>query len=95
VIAEAAAPQTPRPPFDLLPGAQVQYGPRRGTVVEVRGNGFVPYDVLIRWDGVKYPEWSIYETLKRLYEQGEFKVLAPGRLSFFERLKRKLAAAGQ
>lgn len=80
------ATEAPRPPFELKVGARIEYGPRTGKVVAVRGHGPQPYEVHIRWDGVKYPEWHIYVTLGRLYEQGQLKILEQGRGTLLERI---------
>jgi hypothetical protein len=75
--AETPAPAAPakRAPFALRHGARVELGPKKGKVKIVRGTGDVPYDVQIRWDGEKYPEWHVYRTLQLHFDAGRFKIL--------------------
>ena len=86
----AQAPLTEKPEFTLKTGAEVEYGPRKGVVESVRGGAAGAdnfYDVLIRWEDQKYPEWYLYVTLKKLYAQGEFDILNQGKRTFLERLR--------
>jgi hypothetical protein len=64
-----------RPPLNLKRGTRIQLGPRKGTVKEVRGSWKKPYDLRVVWDGEKYPQYLIYQTLELDYEQGNLKVL--------------------
>ena len=85
---EAAAPEKPKPTgkFELISGAIVEYGQRKGKAVEVRGNGPEPYDVQIRWDGDKYPEWFLFAALRAAWAEGEFRVVQQGRESLLSKL---------
>jgi len=85
---ETSATQNPAEPavFALEPGARVRYGPDTGRVLEVRGGGEEPYEVEIRWDGKKYPEWHLYRSLARRFRGGDFEVLKPGRRSILRRI---------
>lgn len=92
--AEAAAPAASAggnpSHFLLKTGAEVAYGPRAGAVESVRGGSGQAdgaYEVMIRWRGEKYPEWYLYATLKRLHDQGEFKILRQGKGTVWERLR--------
>ena len=59
-----------RPPFDLKTGARISYGQKQGKVISIRGNGKAPYEVGIRWDDEKHPEWMLFAALKLAYKQG-------------------------
>lgn len=73
---DATAPAEGEPrPFALRSGTRLRLGPRRGTVTRLRGGTTEPYDVQIRWDGHKYPEWHIYRSLLYLHRQGRLEVL--------------------
>jgi hypothetical protein len=56
-------------------GSRIQLGYRQGTVGCVRGGWTKPYDVRVRWDGEKYPQWLIFTTLELDYKKGNLKVL--------------------
>jgi len=62
-------------PLSLAAGTRIQLDHRRGIVDWVRGNWVKPYDVRVRWDGEKQPEWHIFTTLERDYRQGRLKLL--------------------
>jgi hypothetical protein len=78
--------------FALKSGARIQYGPRTGKVEEVRGGGPEPYEVKIRWEGSKYPEWALFASLRGFYQQGELKIVEQGKGTLFERLKTLFAS---
>lgn len=63
-----------RPPFELKTGARILYGLKKGTVLSIRGNGKIPYEVGIRWAEEKHPEWMLFQALKLAYEQGDLAV---------------------
>ena len=85
---DTAAAETAKPTaaFELIDGARIEYGTRSGKVTSVRGNGEKPYDVQIRWDGAKYPEWYLFAALRKASEEGEFRVVEQGRVSFLQKL---------
>ena len=58
-----------RPPFDLKAGARISYGQKQGKIISIRGNGKAPYEVGIRWDDEKHPEWMLFAALKLAYKQ--------------------------
>lgn len=76
---DPAGPETPpeekKKPFELRPKAQVRLGHRTGHVKTVRGNRGIPYEVEIRFDGEKYPQWFQYRTLRLHWEKGVFTIL--------------------
>src|SRR5438093_1100834 len=75
----SSGPPTPPPeckdPLVLQRGARIQLGYRQGTVDCVRGGWKKPYDVLVRWEGEKYPQWLLFTTLELEYRKGTLKVL--------------------
>jgi hypothetical protein len=85
---EAAPPEKPKPSgtFNLISGAKIEHGKRSGTVAKVRGNGPEPYEVQIRWEGEKYPEWHLFAALKQAWSQGEFCIVKQGRESLLSKL---------
>jgi len=85
---EAPATEKPRPsgPFEIVPGARIEYGQRKGRVAEVRGNGAEPYDVEVRWEGAKYPEWFLFAALRQGWNEGEFRIVEQGRESLLAKL---------
>ncbi|HZN57164.1 MAG TPA: hypothetical protein VFD71_03735 [Planctomycetota bacterium] len=70
--APAAAPPVP---LRLARGAKIQLGRRQGVVEAVRGDWKKPYDVRVRWDGEKYPQYIIFRTLEIDNDSGRLKVL--------------------
>ena len=66
-----AAPE----PLRLKRGTRIRLGHRTGTLEAVRGDWKEPYEVRIRWDGEKYPQYIVFRTLERDHEQGKLKVL--------------------
>jgi len=60
-------------PLELKKGMRIQIGYRRGTVESVRGGWSKPYDVRVRWDGEKYPQWILHRTLEADHESGKLK----------------------
>ncbi len=85
---EDAAPEKPKPTgtFNLVSGAKVEYGQKKGKVAGVRGNGPEPYDVQILWEGTKYPEWFLFAALRNGWAQGEFRIVQQGRESLLAKL---------
>lgn len=73
---EAAPPSAaPLAPFSLRRGTRLQLGARTGTVEAVRWSGSHPYDVKLRWDGEKYPQFLLHRTLEFSYTSGALKLL--------------------
>ena len=80
------APAARLEPFTLQKGARIELGHRTGKVLMVRGSGTVPYDVQVRWEGSKRPEWLIYRSLAVRYERGELKILKQGKGTLMQRI---------
>ena len=59
----------------MRPGIRIQIGYRIGRVKTVRGGGKKPYDVMVAWEGEKYPQWLSYYAVERDYEDGRLNVL--------------------
>jgi len=64
-----------RKPFSLAPKTRLKLGPRTGQVRTVRGNRDIPYEVEIRFEGEKYPQWFQYHTLRLHWEKGILEIL--------------------
>ena len=62
-------------PLALKRGARIQLGYRAGTVESVRGGWTKPYDVKVRWDSEKYPQWISHMTLELDHMHGKLKVI--------------------
>jgi hypothetical protein len=69
------AKEAPRGPLSIRRGSRIRLGRREGRIDTLRGGGPRPYDVLIRWDDEKYPQWLIYTQLEREHELGNLAVL--------------------
>jgi len=78
--AEPVTAETPERsgPLRLKKGRRIQHGYRQGTVDYVRGGWSEPYDVRVRWDGEKYPQWIVFKTLELDYKQGKLTLLDGG-----------------
>ncbi len=66
-----AAVVSERPPLVIKRGTRIQMGPRRGRIDQVRGDPV--YDVRVKWEGEKYPQFLLYQSLKRQYELGNLR----------------------
>jgi hypothetical protein len=66
---EPAAETVPRGPLLLKRGARIRLGFRTGLVKSVRGGGRKPYEVMMQWDGEKYPQWINFRTLELDHER--------------------------
>ena len=64
----AEAPEATLPPLTLTAGARIRLGYRSGTVEQVRGRWAWPYDIRIRWDGEKHPQYIVFTSLARDYQ---------------------------
>lgn len=65
----------PKGPLVLQRGAKIRLGFRTGLVKSVRGGGKKPYEVMVRWDGEKYPQWITFRTLELDHERGRLTLI--------------------
>jgi len=64
-----------RAPFTISKGARFRLGYRIGRVDSLRGGIGIPYDARVTWEGEKYPQYLLYQNLKREYENGNLELL--------------------
>ncbi|HVR74100.1 MAG TPA: hypothetical protein VMT52_07205 [Planctomycetota bacterium] len=72
---EPAAKTLPEGPLILKRGAKIRLGFRAGLVKSVRGGGTKPYEVMVHWDGEKYPQWITFRTLELDHERGRLTLI--------------------
>lgn len=73
---EPAEKTVPKGPLLLVRGAKIRLGWRTGLIKSVRGGGTKPYEVMVHWDGEKYPQWITFRTLELDHEQGRLTLVA-------------------
>lgn len=73
-----AAPPTASTGLTLRVGDRIRLDWRKGSVEDARGGRERPYEVRVRWDGAKVPEYIVFETLARAHRLGRLERLSEG-----------------